>query len=112
VIVAKRHRSRKNQFRPKKWRRISGTPSDRPAHTDTGKARSAQNSYKHGFFARNLFHGGEPAGTEGQDTTELGEQIWEYYAPVGYMEELLVEKIVCESKEPSDCSEEAELGEV
>jgi hypothetical protein len=65
--------------------------------TDTGKARSAQNSYKHGFFARNLFHGGEPAGTEGQETTELGEQIWAYHAPVGYIEELLVEKIVCES---------------
>lgn len=65
--------------------------------TDSGKARSAQNSYKHGFFARKLFGGGEPASAEGQETTELGKQIWDYYAPIGYMEELLVEKIVCES---------------
>jgi hypothetical protein len=65
--------------------------------TDSGKARSAQNSYKHGFFARRLFGGGEPAGVEGQETKELGMQIWSYYAPVGFMEELLVEKIVCES---------------
>jgi hypothetical protein len=65
--------------------------------TDGGKARSAKNSYKHGFFARKLFAGGEPASAEGQETTELGEQIWDYYAPIGYMEELLVEKVVCES---------------
>jgi hypothetical protein len=65
--------------------------------SDAGKARSAQNSYKHGFFASKLFRAGQPASTENQETTKLGKQIWDYYAPVGYMEELLVEKITCES---------------
>src|ERR1700758_4153416 len=65
--------------------------------TDEGKAESAKNSYKHGFFARKLFRGGEQASPEGQETTELGKLIWDYYDPVGYLEELLVEKIVCES---------------
>lgn len=65
--------------------------------TAEGKSKSARNAYKHGFFALKLFIPGEEAGVEGQTSLELGKQIWAYYKPVGCLEELLVEKIVCES---------------
>ena len=65
--------------------------------TPEGKARSRENSLKHGFFARQPL----PAGAEGDKLwlayKDMVDGIWEYYAPVGCMEELLVEKIATES---------------
>jgi hypothetical protein len=65
--------------------------------TADGKAKSSQNSRKHGFFA----HKPLPAGEEGEqlweEYRELVDGIWEYYQPVGYMEGLLTEKIATES---------------
>jgi hypothetical protein len=65
--------------------------------TPEGKEKSKQNSYKHGFFARQPL----PSGPEGDELWQfygglyLG--IFEYYQPVGYMESLLTEKIATES---------------
>jgi hypothetical protein len=65
--------------------------------TAEGKGKSKQNSYKHGFFARQPL----PSGAEGDKLWEIyGELysgIWEHYAPVGFMESLLTEKIATES---------------
>lgn len=65
--------------------------------TPEGKERSSQNSLKHRFFARQPL----PAGEEGDKLwlgySDLVAGIREYYEPVGYMEELLVEKITAES---------------
>jgi hypothetical protein len=65
--------------------------------TPEGKERSKQNSLKHGFFARQPL----PAGAEGDKLwltySDMVAGIWEYYEPVGCMEEVLVEKIATES---------------
>ena len=65
--------------------------------TVEGKERSSQNSLQHGFFARRPL----PAGAEGDKLwlvyRDLVAGIWEYYDPVGFMEELLTEKIAAES---------------
>jgi len=62
-----------------------------------GKARSAQNSRKHGFFARQPLPAGKMGDALWQAYGDLVAGIWEYYAPVGYMEGLLTEKIITES---------------
>ena len=65
--------------------------------TAEGKEKASQNSLKHGFFARQPL----PNGPEGDKLwlayKDMVAGIWEYYKPVGCMEELLVEKIATES---------------
>ena len=62
-----------------------------------GKEKSKENSRKHGFFARQPL----PHGPEGDELWEaysdLYAGIFEYYQPVGYVEELLTEKVATES---------------
>src|SRR5271168_3289867 len=65
--------------------------------TPEGKERSKQNSYKHGFFARQALPTGEAGDKLWEEYGDLVAGIWEYYQPVGYMEELLTDKIVTES---------------
>lgn len=65
--------------------------------TTEGKGKSKQNSLKHGFFSRPAL----PAGEEGDKLwlgySDLVAGIREYYDPVGFMEEVLTEKIVTET---------------
>ena len=65
--------------------------------TPEGKAKSSQNSRKHGFFARQPLPAGEYGDKLWQAYSDLYAGIWEYYQPIGYMEELLTEKIATES---------------
>jgi hypothetical protein len=76
--------------------RANGKRSAGPT-TPEGKARSSQNSRKHGFFARQPLPPGEEGAKLWQAYGDLVAGIWEYYQPVGYMEGLLTEKIVTES---------------
>lgn len=65
--------------------------------TQEGKAASAHNSYKHGFFARQLFPATEQGAKEREAYADLGQGIQNYYQPVGFVEQLLVDKITAES---------------
>ncbi|MGC1686331.1 MAG: hypothetical protein WA734_11980 [Candidatus Acidiferrales bacterium] len=65
--------------------------------TMQGKAKSSQNSRKHGFFARQPLPADEAGNKLWEEYGDLVAGIWEYYEPVGYMEGLLTEKIVTES---------------
>lgn len=65
--------------------------------TQEGKEKSRQNSLKHGFFARQPLPAGEEGDRLWPEYSDLVAGIWEYYEPVGYMEELLTEKIATES---------------
>jgi hypothetical protein len=57
--------------------------------TEAGKAQSRRNALKHGIFAANMFVYGENLG----EYQELLDALREDLAPVGALEELLVEKI-------------------
>jgi hypothetical protein len=65
--------------------------------TPEGKERSRQNSLKHGFFARQPLPAGEQGDRLWPTYSDLVTGIWEHYKPVGYMEELLTEKIATEA---------------
>jgi hypothetical protein len=65
--------------------------------TKEGKDRSKLNSYKHGFFARQLFRHTEQGVRDRKEYNDLIAGIWAFYQPEGYMEGLLVEKIIAES---------------
>jgi len=65
--------------------------------TAEGKAKSSQNSCKHGFFARKPLPAGEEGDQLWEEYRDLVDGIWEYYQPEGYMEGLLTEKIATES---------------
>ena len=72
--------------------RENGKKSHGPK-TATGKARSSQNAYKHGFFAKRLFATQEQWEKDGAEyESDLRGSI-EHYQPIGYMENLLVERI-------------------
>jgi hypothetical protein len=62
--------------------------------TPTGKGIVARNALTHGFFSKWLLvH--HPDGQETQaEYDELRAAIWEHYEPVGFLEELLAEKIL------------------
>jgi hypothetical protein len=63
--------------------------------TEQGKANSASNSLVHGFFARKLFNKGQET-EERQQYEELGARLKNYYQPIGFVEQLLVEEIFVE----------------
>jgi hypothetical protein len=72
--------------------RENGKKSHGP-ETATGKARSSQNAYKHGFFANRLFATREQWEKDGAEYQSNLRGLIEHYQPIGYMENLLVEKI-------------------
>jgi len=63
--------------------------------TDEGKARSSQNSIKHGIFLTKLLTSAPPEAIA--EIQELAVGLWEYYKPDGILEEILVQKIVAET---------------
>jgi hypothetical protein len=63
--------------------------------TPEGKAASAANSYKHGIFSAGLIRPGGEVGDQAQ-FEYIANSIIDYYQPVGFVEQLLVEKITVE----------------
>jgi hypothetical protein len=61
-----------------------------------GKARSAQNSYKHGFFAKALFQNAEQL-NDLEEYDRLSASLWEQFKPVGYLEKLQIERIATDA---------------
>jgi len=61
--------------------------------TAAGKARSSQNAYRHGFFSDRLFPTAEQVSKDRTEYEALAKGLYGYYEPVGYLENLLVEKI-------------------
>jgi len=75
--------------------RKNGQKSPGP-QTEAGKARSAANSYKHGFFAKRLFHTAKQAAADKDDYVAVVNGVFAAYQPVGFMESLWAEKIAVE----------------
>jgi|SRR5215813_3831133 len=63
--------------------------------TDEGKARSSQNSIKHGIFVMKFLNGAKPETVV--EIEELAAGLREHYKPQGIVEEILVQKIVVET---------------
>ena len=63
--------------------------------TQAGKANSAGNSYKHGFYEKNLFAMTPPERVAEEKAVYLAllDGLQEHYQPVGYLENLFCERI-------------------
>lgn len=61
--------------------------------TPLGKENSSRNAIKHGIFADKLFSKTPESEAEHIEYEELYVQLKEYYQPIGFKEELLVEQI-------------------
>jgi len=61
-----------------------------------GKARSSQNAYKHGFFARALFQNAEQR-QDIQEYNRLHSSLWEEFKPASFREKLQIERIATDS---------------
>jgi hypothetical protein len=64
--------------------------------TERGKARSSQNAYKHGFFAKPLYPTTAQVTQDRSDYDDMLDGLLEHYQPVGYIENVLVEKIAAD----------------
>jgi hypothetical protein len=60
--------------------------------TEEGKAKSAANSYQHGFYAKHLFPTAAQAADK-PDYSAVASGYFQHYQPVGYIENHLVERI-------------------
>jgi len=65
--------------------------------TDAGKANSAVNSYRHGFFAKRLFLSIEQWAKDKADYETVAKGVIGHYQPQGFMENFWVEKIATEA---------------
>lgn len=65
--------------------------------TESGKAKAAANSYKHGFFAKRLFLNKEQWAKDATDYETVANGFYQHYQPVGYMENLWLEKAATEA---------------
>jgi hypothetical protein len=65
--------------------------------TEAGKAKAAQNSYKHGFFALRLFPTSKLRAQDGADYNMVYNGLYSHYAPVGFMEHFWLEKVATEA---------------
>jgi len=65
--------------------------------TEAGKAKSAGNSYKHGFYAKNLFLTPEQVVKDKADYLTVANGFCAHYQPVGYVENFWVEKIATQA---------------
>jgi hypothetical protein len=65
--------------------------------TEAGKAKSANNSFKHGFYAKRLFPTAELEKKDREDYQSLLTGLRAFYRPEGFLEDLLIEKIAVES---------------
>jgi hypothetical protein len=61
--------------------------------TEAGKAKSAGNSYKHGFYAKNLFLTPEQVAKDKADYLAVANGFYAHYRPVGYVENFWLVKI-------------------
>lgn len=61
--------------------------------TVAGKAKSSQNSYKHGFFAQPAFPNEKSREVDGEAFQMYLDALRTYYSPVGFMENSLVEEL-------------------
>jgi len=87
-----------NQNRPISDRKIEANRRNAQKstgpRTGAGKARSSQNSYKHGFFASRMFPGN--AAKEEPQYREILEGLRHYYQPSTFMEDFFVERLAIE----------------
>jgi hypothetical protein len=65
--------------------------------TAQGKQKSRNNAYRHGFFSSQSIDKLTDGMELGEPFITLIDGIREYFQPVGFIEELLTDKIVCES---------------
>jgi hypothetical protein len=63
--------------------------------TEAGKEKSAQNAWRHGFFAKRLFSK-EQRARDGSDYGLLLNGLRNYYQPIGFMEDVGVDTIAAE----------------
>ncbi len=61
--------------------------------TESGKAKAAGNSYKHGFFAKRLFLAAEQCA----DYETVANGVYQHFQPVGFMENFWLEKVATEA---------------
>ncbi len=61
--------------------------------SERGKARSSQNAYKHGFFAKPLYPTAAQVTQDRSDYDDMLDGLVDHYQPAGYIENVLVEKI-------------------
>ena len=88
----------RRRFHPKKLEanRQNAQKSTGP-RTDAGKAKSAANSYRHGFFAKRLFLNIEQWAKDKADYETVAKGLIKHYQPQGFMENFWVEKIATEA---------------
>lgn len=65
--------------------------------TEAGKAKAAQNAYRHGFFALRLFPNDKLRAQDAADYDMVYSGMYKHYAPVGFMEHFWLEKIATEA---------------
>lgn len=65
--------------------------------TEAGKAKAAANSFKHGFFVKRLFLNTEQWAKDMPDYETVANGLYQHYQPVGYMENLWLEKAATEA---------------
>jgi len=65
--------------------------------TQSGKEKSAANSYKHGFFANRIFRNMEQWAKDHVEYETVATGFHQHYHPVGYVENFMVEKIATEA---------------
>ena len=65
--------------------------------TEAGKAKSANNSFKHGFYAKRLFPTAELEKKDRAEYQSLLTGLQAFYRPKGFLEDFLIEKIAVES---------------
>jgi hypothetical protein len=61
--------------------------------TETGKRRVSRNAEKHGMFSSNLIVRHPEAEEFPADLDALRARVWKHYKPIGFVEELLADKI-------------------
>jgi hypothetical protein len=65
--------------------------------TEAGKAKAAQNSYKHGFFALRLFPNDKLRAEDADNYNSVYSGLRSHYAPVCFMENFWLEKAATEA---------------
>jgi hypothetical protein len=65
--------------------------------TESGKAKAAGNSYKHGFFAKRLFLDAEQWAKDIADYETVANGVYQHFQPVGFMENFWLEKVATEA---------------
>ena len=89
---------RKKSFHHESSKQIVRMPSGRQDRNPSeGKQRSSANSYKHGVFADRLFGNPKQPAVDREEYERLYAGFKEHYSPVGFVENLLVERIAAES---------------